>query len=172
MTTTADTEKIKNKRDSIILKTDIMELKIETATIRVLDKLLEIEKQCFNEEAFTKRQIAYLLADYNTISLEAKANNNIVGFIIAQAEIEDNRWYGHIITINVAPDYRRKKVATRLLQTMERILKERSIPECRLEVREDNIPAIKLYQKQGYQTLGKLERYYGKKHGVYLKKTL
>jgi ribosomal-protein-alanine N-acetyltransferase len=149
-----------------------MELKIETATLKVLEKLLEIEKQCFDQEAFTKRQIAYLLADYNTISLEAKSRNNIIGFVIVQVEIEDNRQYGHIITINVAPDCRRKKVATKLLQTMEKILKERSITECRLEVREDNDPAIKLYQKLGYQTLGKLERYYGEKHGVYFKKTL
>jgi ribosomal protein S18 acetylase RimI-like enzyme len=55
---------------------------------------------------------------------------------------------------------------------MESLLKDRSIGECRLEVREDNNAAIKLYHKLGYQTMGKLERYYGKKHGIYLKKAL
>ena len=39
---------------------------------------------------------------------------------------------------------------------MENLLKQRGIVECRLEVREDNHPAIKLYHKLGYQTLGKL----------------
>ncbi len=149
-----------------------MEVKIETATIKLLDQLYQIEEDCFDQEAFTKRQIGYLLTDYNTIALVAKADTDIAGFIIAQVEIDETLQYGHIITMNVAANYRRKHVATRLLQEMEKLLKEKSITECHLEVREDNNPAIKLYQKLGYQTMGKLEKYYGKKHGLYLKKTL
>ena len=38
----------------------------------MLDKLFEIEEQCFDQEAFTKQQIAYLLTDYNTMALGAK----------------------------------------------------------------------------------------------------
>ena len=59
-----------------------MEIKIESASIRLLDKLYEIEEQCFDQEAFTKRQISYLLTDYNTIALVAKVNSDIAGFII------------------------------------------------------------------------------------------
>lgn len=149
-----------------------MEVKIETATIKLLDKLYEIEEQCFDQEAFTKRQIAYLLTDYNTIALIAKANSDIAGFIITQVEVEENTEFGHIITINVAQTYRRKGIATKLLHEIETLLKQKGISECRLEVREDNNSAIKLYQTLGYQTMGKLEKYYGKKHGLYLKKTL
>lgn len=148
-----------------------MEIKIETASIRLLDTLYEIEEQCFDQEAFTKRQISYLLSDYNTIALVAKANSNIAGFIIAQVEIENNTIYGHIITINVAPNYRRKGIATKMLAEIERILKQKSIGECHLEVREDNSAALKLYQNSRYQKIGRLEKYYGKKHGLYLKKT-
>lgn len=149
-----------------------MEIKIETATFKLLDKLYAIEEQCFSEEAFSKRQIAYLLTDYNTIALAAKTNNDIAGFIIAQIDIEENTEFGHIITLNIPPTYRRKHVATRLLEEIQTMLKQRGIAECRLEVREDNHAAIKLYQKLGYQTIGKLEKYYGKKHGLFLKKSL
>jgi len=149
-----------------------MELKIETASIKLLEKLCEIEGQCFDQEAFTKRQISYLLTDYNTIALVAKANSDIAGFIIAQVEIENNLLFGHIITINVAPHYRRKGIATNMLQEIENILKQKGMSECHLEVREDNSTALKLYQKSGYQKVGRLEKYYGKSHGVYLKKTL
>ena len=148
-----------------------MEVKIETATIKILDTLYRIEEQCFDEEAFTKRQIAYLLTDYNTIALAAKTNTDIAGFIIAQIETDETE-FGHIITLNVAPNYRHKGIATKLLREIETLLKQRGISECRLEVREDNHAAIKLYHKLGYQTMGKLERYYGKKHGLYLKKAL
>jgi [ribosomal protein S18]-alanine N-acetyltransferase len=149
-----------------------MEVKIETATTKILDQLYQIEEDCFDQEAFSKRQIAYLLTDYNAIALIAKAGNAIAGFIIAQVEIEGNTEFGHIITINVAPKCRRQKVATKMLHEMESLLKQRSISICQLEVREDNHAAIKLYQGLGYQTVGKLENYYGKKHGLYFKKLL
>jgi ribosomal-protein-alanine N-acetyltransferase len=149
-----------------------MEVKIETASLKLLDQLFKIEEKCFDQEAFSKRQIAYLLTDYNTIALAAKADNNIVGFIIAQVEVEENTEFGHIITINVTPNFRRQKIATKMLREMENLLKQKSISECRLEVREDNHAAIKLYSTLGYQTVGKLERYYGTKHGLYLKKML
>ena len=149
-----------------------MEVKIETASLKLLDQLFKIEEKCFDQEAFSKRQIAYLLTDYNTIALAAKADNNTVGFIIAQVEVEENTEFGHIITINVTPNFRRQKIATKMLREMENLLKQKGINECRLEVREDNHAAIKLYCSLGYQTVGKLERYYGTKHGLYLKKML
>jgi len=148
-----------------------MELKIETATIKQLDELLKIEEDCFDQEAFTKQQIAYLLSDFNTIALIAKSTNDTAGFVIAQIEVEENTEYGHIVTINAAPSFRRKGVATKLLQEIESFLKQRSITQIRLEVREDNNPALKLYNKLDYKIQGKLDRYYGKKHGIYLKKT-
>ena len=148
-----------------------MEIKIENASIKLLDRLYTIEEQCFNEEAFTKRQIAYLLTDYNTIALVAKADNEVAGFVIIQIELDNNE-FGHIVTLNIAPNYRHKGIATKLMQEIESLLKQRGVSECHLEVREDNNPAIKLYQKLGYQTMGKLDRYYGKKHGIYLKKTI
>ncbi len=148
-----------------------MEVKIETATIKLLDELYAIEEQCFNEEAFTKRQIAYLLTDYNSIALVAKANNDIAGFVIIQIEL-DSVEFGHVVTLNIASNFRHRGIATRLMQEIESLLKQRGDNECHLEVREDNNAAIKLYQKLGDQTMGKLDRYYGKKHGLYLKKNL
>jgi len=148
-----------------------MDLKIETATIKLLDVLCKIEQTCFDEEAFSRRQIAYLLTNYNTIALVAKVNLEVAGFVIAQVEIGEIE-YGHIITLNVAPTYRRRRIATKLMNEIESMLKQRGISECRLEVREDNKSAIKLYNKLGYQIIEKLERYYGKKHGLYLRKML
>jgi [ribosomal protein S18]-alanine N-acetyltransferase len=149
-----------------------MDLKIETATIKVLDELYELEEACFDQEAFSKRQIGYLLTDYNTVALMAKVEGSIVGFIIAQVEVEENTEFGHIITLNIAPKYRHQKIATNLLKEIEDILKLKGITESRLEVREDNHVAIKLYKTLCYRTMGKLERYYGTKHGIYLKKIL
>jgi [ribosomal protein S18]-alanine N-acetyltransferase len=150
----------------------IMEIKIETATINLLDKLHGIEKQSFGREAFSRQQIAYLLTNYNAIALTARINDEIAGFIIASIDIARNNLFGHILTIDVSPQHRRQGIAQKLLSETETQLKEKGVSECRLEVREDNTVAINLYQKLGYKKVGKLEKYYGKTHGLYLKKTL
>ncbi len=149
-----------------------MAIKIEDTSIRLLGKLCEIEKQCFGQEAFTKQQLAYLLTDYNAIGLAARVNSEIAGFAIARVDIGRNTSFGHILTVDIAPAYRRKGIAQKLLQKIETIFREKGIKECRLEVREDNVAALNLYQKLGYKKVGKLEKYYGEAHGLYLQKAL
>lgn len=147
-------------------------ISIEYATIRLLDELYQIEKQCFKREAFTKQQIAYLLTDYNSISFMAYMDGEIAGFIIGRIETENSHQIGHIITIDVASKFRRKGVAKKLIQKIEETVKQQGAKECRLEVREDNIAAISLYQMLGYIKIAKLENYYLTTHGLYLKKVL
>lgn len=149
-----------------------MEIKVEDASIKFLDKFYEIEKKCFQREAFTKQQIAYLLTDFNAIGLAARVSSEITGFAIARVDIGRNGVFGHILTVDTTPTYRRKGIAQKLLHEIETIFREKGIRECRLEVREDNVAALNLYQKLGYKKLCKLEKYYGKAHGFYLQKIL
>ncbi len=149
-----------------------MSITIEDASIRHLARLYEIEMECFDREAFTKQQIARLLTDYNSVSLVAKANGEIIGFIIGTIYPERNSLTGHILTIDISPIHRRKGTAHKLLQETEKIFKEKGVKACHLEVREDNIAALRLYQKFGYKKVAKLKNYYGNVHGIYLKKDL
>ena len=149
-----------------------MQIKVETATIKLLDKMLAIEKQSFGKEAFTRQHIIYLLIDYNAIALAARVNDEIEGFVIARIDTEGNLPIGHILTLDVSPLHRREGIAQKLLSETEALLKQKGVNECHLEVREDNIAAINLYQKLGYIKIGKLEKYYNDAHGLYLKKTL
>jgi len=149
-----------------------MDVRIADVSVKLLDKLCEIEKQCFKQEAFTKQQIACLITDHNTMGLTAMVNSEIAGFVIARVNIIRNVTFGHILTIDVAPAYRHKGVAQKLLHEIEAIFREKGIKECRLEVRENNAAALNLYQKLGYTKIGKLEKYYGTAQGLYLKKSL
>ena len=149
-----------------------MSVTIEDASIRHLDRLYEIEIECFEREAFTKQQIAHLLTDYNSVSLVAKVNGEIVGFIIGMIYLERNSLTGHILTIDISLIHRRRGIAQKLLQEIEKIFKGKGVKACRLEVREDNIAALRLYQKFGYKKVAKLKNYYGNAHGIYLKKDL
>ncbi len=149
-----------------------MSVKIETATIKLLDKLYEIEKQSFQHEAFSKRLIGYLLRDYNAINLVARLNGEIVGFAIGRIEEEIGILYGHVFTLETLPNYRHKGVGQKLLRLLEDMFEERGAVESRLEVREDNSAAINLYLKLGYEKAGKIEGYYGNAPGLFFKKNL
>jgi ribosomal-protein-alanine N-acetyltransferase len=149
-----------------------MTLVIEDTSIRNLDRLYEIEMECFEAEAFSKEQIAHLLADYNSISLVAKIDSEIVGFIIGMMYVEGDALIGHILTLDVSPIQREKGIAEELLQEIEKIFKAKNVRASRLEVKEDNIAALSLYHKLGYKKVAKLKNYYGNAHGIYLKKDL
>jgi ribosomal-protein-alanine N-acetyltransferase len=145
---------------------------IEKASIEHLEKLYEIEVKCFEREAFTKQQIAYLLTDSNSVSLISKVKDEIVGFVIGQTYIDKKSATGHILTIDVSPKHRQRGIGLRLLQEIEKILKNKGVEICFLEAREDNIIAVNFYQKFGYKKVGRLKNYYGNAHGIRLRKIL
>ena len=149
-----------------------MTVTVQDASIRYLERLYEIEKECFVEEAFTRKQISLLLTDYNSVGLVAKDNGEIVGFVVGMVYPDGKVLDGHILTIDVLPKHRLGGIGGRLLQAVEEIFVEKGVKASYLEVREDNISALRLYQRFGYETVGKLENYYGNSHGIYLRKVL
>ncbi len=149
-----------------------MTFTIEDALTQHLDRLCEIEKECFMCEAFKKEQISELLKDYNSISLVAKEHGEIIGFIIGTIHVEKEFLVGHILTIDVSRKNRGKGVGHKLLCEIEQIFKEKGVGTCVLEVRENNLQALELYSKAGYKHISKLENYYGSAHGLRMRKTL
>lgn len=149
-----------------------MSVTIEDASVHHLDRLHEIERECFKQEAFTKQQLFHLLVDYNSISLIAKADDEIAGFIIGIIRIGRNALVGHILTVDVSHGHRRKGVGLLLLQRIEELFREKGVRTSHLEVREDNPAALSLYEKCGYRKAGRLKKYYGNADGLCLRKTL
>ena len=75
---------------------------------------------------------------------------------IGRVTIEDTSDTINIIDVYVEENYRRKGVATKILEFLFDKYKVRFM----LEVREDNTPAIKLYEKFGFVVIHKREKYY------------
>lgn len=145
---------------------------IQDASLTHLDRLCEIEQQCFKSEAFTKQQIAHLLAHPNSVSLIAKDNHNIIGFIIGIIFFEREKLTGHILTIDVYPSHRRMGIGSMLLKQIEKIFIGKGVETCYLEAREDNVAALNLYRKLGYRKVGNLKNYYKNSNGILFEKVL
>ena len=137
-----------------------MPLKIGTVTLKDLNVLQKIEKECFSEEAFTKEQMTYLIETPTAISLKAEEENKIVGFIIGLIETLDKVKVGHIYTIDVTPENRRTGIGLQLLDKLELNFLEAGVEMAYLEVRADNKAAFELYCKKGYVDPQPLENYY------------
>ena len=150
-----------------------MSITIRRASLRDLDTLCVIERECFASEAFTREQIGYLLKAPTGVSLIAEMDREIVGFIIGLIQEYGNMRIGHIFTVDVLTKHRRRGVASRLLDDLERVFRERGVQTSHLEVRADNLAAQELYRKHGYTDVGVLKNYYGRGiHGIQLKKNL
>lgn len=79
-------------------------------------------------------------------------NNQIIGFIIYSLMYENIE----IIDFFVKKEYRRKKIGKKLL---EEVLKN-EYKNITLEVNENNIPAINLYNKLGFKKVAVRKNYY------------
>lgn len=66
----------------------------------------------------------------------------------------------HVMNIAVREDNRQKGLGTKLLQFLVELAKKKEKKCITLEVREDNKPAIKLYEKLNFEIVGKRRRYY------------
>ncbi len=122
-----------------------------------IDEVMEIEVVSYPNHHWSKEsfenEIANKLATYKC-ALSSKGD--IVGFYGFWQIIEE----AHITTIATHPEYRKKKVATFLLFDLIDECYNKMIKYITLEVRESNVPAISLYEKFGFSTIGKRKKYY------------
>lgn len=67
----------------------------------------------------------------------------------------------HITNIAVHPDFRRRKVGTKILRDMMKLAdQELGIRKMTLEVRKSNYTAQSMYRKFGFLTVGERKKYY------------
>ena len=128
---------------------------IQPANLRDLNALRRLEQVCFPKDAWPLLDLVGVLTMPNIVRLKAVDGDRLMGFVAADVRAaQDLAW---IATIGVLPEYRRRKVATTLLEACERRLKVGSV---RLSVRLSNEAALKLYTGLSYYEVGTWPGYY------------
>ena len=87
---------------------------------------------------------------------ELDGEKHVVGLIVLWLILDE----GHIATLSVHPDFRKQGIASRLLRTALIEAFNQNCIEATLEVRETNIPAQTLYNKFGFEIVGRRPHYY------------
>jgi ribosomal-protein-alanine N-acetyltransferase len=83
-------------------------------------------------------------------------NNRLVGMLVLWIILDE----AHIATLAVHPEFRRKGIASRILQTALNSAYRDGARKSFLEVRIGNQAALHMYQKFGFEVVGRRVRYY------------
>ncbi len=120
-----------------------------------LDEIQAIEDTCFSMP-WPRASLEHQMAANNCVFLTAlDGNGSVMGYVGLMFVLDE----GYISNVAVAPEYRRRGVADALISALiDR--EEKALAFLTLEVRESNIPAISLYAKHGFITVGKRRNYY------------
>jgi len=133
-------------------------ISLDFMTIEDLEKIKDILISDFdnfwNYEILKKE-----LLNINSKYIIAKSDNEIVGFGGIWKAVDDI----HITNIVTKKNKRRLGIASQILDKLIEISKKFNLSSITLEVNENNIPAINLYEKYGFKKLGIRKKYYNNK---------
>jgi ribosomal-protein-alanine acetyltransferase len=129
---------------------------IRKASLKDFNEIYNIEIVSFKEESFSRSLIKELLLNFPDFFLVAEFEGKVVGYISAVLEKD----CCHIYSLAVLPDFRGKGIGSSLLNELLNKLKEINIKKVFLEVKTNNMVAIKLYEKFNFKIKEVKRKYY------------
>lgn len=134
------------------------EVSIRSSTPFDYSAIVAIERACptaahWNEEIY---QQMWGNPESDRVAFVAEADGSMVGFLVARDIVGE--W--ELENVAVANDARRQGIGTALLRHLFDRAARAGSAGVFLEVRESNLEARKLYEGQGFQLVGRRNRYY------------
>ncbi len=132
-------------------------IKIEPMQKDYLDDVMVVEEKAYGPHHWSKEsffnELNSELARYYCAFNE---KGELTGYAGCWQVLEE----AHITNIAVSPDFRRQHIAEALLTTIIESCRKAMVKYITLEVRVSNAPAIALYEKYGFKSLGVRKGYY------------
>ncbi len=148
-------------RPELVVVPSILECQYDVRPLSVaqMDECYRLDQRCFVDgEAYSRDTFEYLLTAPDSVSYRVVTHTNaLAGFVIGLVEPDHT---GHITTIAIAPEHRRRHLASRLIEKVEDGFRRRGIRILRLEVRTANVAAQQLYLSLGFSVTQRLPHYY------------
>lgn len=130
------------------------EITVKKAEQSHVPQIAEIEKKSI-PRPWSEAAFAAALKDEKAVTLAAFCGDILCGFITGVYLLDA----ADIYSVAVSAEYRGKGVGKRLLEEFFDQLPD-DVNSVNLEVRESNIPAIKLYEKTGFRRVGMRKNFY------------
>ncbi len=123
-----------------------------------LDALVALENRCFSEDRLSRRSFRRFLEMPRDRLIVAESDGSLVGYCLVLMSAATR--LARIYSIAVQPSERGRGVGEQLVNEAEKVAVDADRIIMRLEVREDNAAAIKLYKRLGYRQFGTYRDYY------------
>lgn len=131
-------------------------MEISKATSEDILDITSLELECF-KDPYKEKDVKYEIEENPFCkTLIAKIDGKTVGYLMYLITFDSSS----IVRIGVKKEYRNQNIALTLLDESLKDLKENNVEFYTLEVREYNIPAIKLYEKFGFIKICTKNHYY------------
>lgn len=135
--------------------------------------LYAIEELCFGPPfRFSRRYMKRLLEASMSAAWIAEVDGVMAGFAIAEWSETPQGTTAYIQTIEVAPDFRRRGIASGLLAQCEGSAMRAGAASLWLHVAAENAVAIQLYEAHGFTHFGTEEHFYAPNRGAHLYRKL
>jgi ribosomal-protein-alanine N-acetyltransferase len=127
-----------------------------------LEAIFRLDEVCFTKEfRFDQSSMSAFAADRDAITLIAEDRGEVIGFVIAHVKHVDTERRAYIVTLDVAPEWRRKGLAGELMSEVEARASAQGARRIQLHVFAGNNPAIRFYERLGYERVRIVRKYYG-----------
>ncbi|MBQ3532509.1 MAG: ribosomal protein S18-alanine N-acetyltransferase [Oscillospiraceae bacterium] len=121
-----------------------------------LDELERLERICFSRP-WSKRMLGEELENQCAAFLVAEdEDGKVLGYAGLLVMMDE----GYITNVAVFPEYRRMGVAEKIIEVYMNFAKANRLAFLTLEVRPSNAAAIALYQRFGFEEVGRRKNYY------------
>jgi ribosomal protein S18 acetylase RimI-like enzyme len=134
-------------------------VRVRRAELSDLDDLVALENSTFDSDLLSRAQYRRHLDSDTALVLVASANHRrFLG--TAVVFFRKGSRVARLYSIASKPEARGKGVGTALLDAVEAAARQRRCLAVRLEVRDDNANAVRLYERHGYKHIGHYPHYY------------
>lgn len=123
-----------------------------------LDGLVRLEEAAFATDRLDRRAFRHAIASPTILALAAGPSDSLAGYVLVQ--VRRNSRLGRLTSIAVAPDAAGRGLGRTMLAAAETAARETGCDRLRLEVRADNEPARRLYERAGYGRFATVDDYY------------
>ena len=131
---------------------------IRPARLQDLEALVAIENRSFDVDRFSRRSFRYLLTKANAETLVYAEQERVLAYVMLLFNTGTS--LARLYSLAVDPELRGRGVGSVLIAAAEESAVAHDCIYLRLEVRQDNATAIRLYEKLGYKRIGSLPDYY------------
>jgi len=139
------------------MKDKIIEnINIDKMTIYDLEEISRLEKEIFSAP-WSKESLKYEIGyRTNSVAYKVEYNKRIIAYTFSWIVLDEI----HIGNFAVVKEFRKRGIGKYLLRYIIDKGKELGASFFYLEVRKSNKPAINLYKKEGFKTIGVRKNYY------------